>query len=124
MSPSRKETPASASAHQERVRRATAKAFANAAAHNADSPPLPGSSPGPPSGWVNDPSGLIYFRNRSHIFTNTPHTAPHSALSTGHAASADRSIVNILRLLWRPVIPMSKTAVSQVARLNITAGCL
>lgn len=89
MSPSRKETPASASAHQERVRRATAEVFANAAAHNADSPPLPGSSPGPPSGWVNDPSGLIYFRNRSHIFTNTPHTAPHSALSTGHAASAD-----------------------------------
>lgn len=48
--------------HEERVRRASEAVFANAGANSyADYPAFHLASP---SGWMNDPNGLIYYRER------------------------------------------------------------
>lgn len=48
--------------HEERVRRASEAVFANAGANSyADYPAFHLASP---SGWINDPNGLIYYRER------------------------------------------------------------
>lgn len=48
--------------HEERVRRASEAVFTNAGANSyADYPAFHLASP---SGWMNDPNGLIYYRER------------------------------------------------------------
>ncbi len=47
--------------HEERVRRASKAVFATGANSYADYPAFHLASP---SGWMNDPNGLIYYRER------------------------------------------------------------
>lgn len=74
--------------HEERVRRASAAVFANAATSgHAD---YPAFHLAPPSGWMNDPNGLIYYRGRYHVFyQHNPYSAAFGHIHWGHASSAD-----------------------------------
>lgn len=48
--------------HKMRVRRASEAVFANAG--DSGYADYPAFHPAPPSGWMNDPNGLIYYRER------------------------------------------------------------
>lgn len=73
----------------------------------------------PPSGWINDPNGLIYWRGQYHLFfQHNPHEVRWEAICWGHAVSDDL-------VSWRhlPTALMPDLAPESPDASGVWSGC-